>query len=90
MHASSLLLTLNSPPDIAQLQQLTGVITVESLNSTRFKLHYQPDSNPTQELLNRAVTENWQLTELSPEQHSLEDVFMNIIQQESSTQEPIS
>ncbi|RKZ94885.1 MAG: ABC transporter, partial [Gammaproteobacteria bacterium] len=29
--------------------------------------------------------EHWQLTELAPEQHSLEDVFMNIIQQESLT-----
>ena len=50
-------------------------------------LHYQPDNNPTEDLLKLAVAEHWQLTELTPQHHSLEDVFMNIIQQESSTME---
>ena len=90
MHASCLLLALTAPPAIEKLQQLAGVLAVESLTPTRFKLHYQPDTNPTHELLERAVSEHWQLTELSPEQHSLEDVFMNIIQQESSSQEQIA
>jgi gliding motility-associated transport system ATP-binding protein len=85
MQASSLLLTLNSPPSIERLQQLSGVVSVEVLSSTRFRLHYQPDNNPTPDLLAYAVSEHWQLTELAPEQHSLEDVFMNIIQQESLT-----
>lgn len=83
--ASNLLCTLLTPPPLAALQNIAGVITVEILNPTQFRLHYQPDINPTAELLNRAVSEQWQLTELMPEQHSLEDVFMNIIQQESLT-----
>jgi len=82
--ASNLLCTLLSPPPLAALQQIIGVITVDTLNPTQFRLHYQPEINPTAELLSRAVTQQWQLTELMPEQHSLEDVFMNIIQQESS------
>jgi len=88
--ASILLCTLLSPPPLAKLQEITGVISVESVNATQFRLHYQPDLNPTAELLNRAVTQQWQLTELMPEQHSLEDVFMNIIQQESATVEQTS
>lgn len=85
MQASSILLGLDSPPNISRIQQLSGVDSVEELSPTRFRLHYQPDNNPTQELLAYAVSEQWQLTELAPEQHSLEDVFMNIIQQETST-----
>ena len=85
MQASSLLLGLDSPPNISRIQQLSGINSVEALSPTRFRLHYQPDNNPTQELLAYAVSEQWQLTELAPEQHSLEDVFMNIIQQETST-----
>lgn len=85
--ASNLLCTLLMPPPLAVLQQISGVIAVDILNPTQFRLHYQPDTNPTAELLNRAVTQQWQLTELMPEQHSLEDVFMNIIQQESATLE---
>ncbi|HHA19914.1 MAG TPA: ATP-binding cassette domain-containing protein [Methylophaga sp.] len=85
MQASSLILSLDNPPDIDRLQQLSGVTAIEAISSTRFRLHYQPDNNPTQDLLTYAVSEHWQLTELAPEQHSLEDVFMNIIQQESLT-----
>lgn len=85
MQASSLLLGLDNPPSIARLQQLPGINSIQALSPSRFRLHYQPDNNPTQELLAYAVSEQWQLTELAPEQHSLEDVFMNIIQQESST-----
>ena len=88
--ASNLLCTFNAPPPSLTLQQLAGVLTVEVLSKTQFRLHYQPDINPTEELLNRAVSERWQLTELMPEQHSLEDVFMNIIQQESHTSEHIA
>jgi ABC-2 type transport system ATP-binding protein len=87
--ASNLLCTLLAPPPLLVLQKISGVIAVETLSSTQFRLHYQPDLNPTAELLHHAVTQHWQLTELMPEQHSLEDVFMNIIQQESATVEHI-
>lgn len=84
MQSSSLLLTLKSPPAIEILNQIQGVIAVTALSNTRFKIQYQPQYNPTPIILESAVTQQWQLTALSPEQHSLEDVFMNIIQQESS------
>lgn len=83
--ASSLLCTLLSPPIQQELHEIAGVIAIDLLSPTQFRLHYQPEINPTTELLNRAVTQQWQLTELMPEQHSLEDVFMNIIKQESAT-----
>ena len=84
MQVSSLLVTLNSPPTRVALYSLEGITSVESLSPTRFKLHYQPDNNPTELLLNQAIKHHWQLTELTPMQHSLEDAFMNIIQQENS------
>ncbi|MFW5426848.1 MAG: ABC transporter ATP-binding protein [Methylophagaceae bacterium] len=87
MQASSLLVSLNSPPTRVQLYTLEGVTSVETLSPTQFKLHYQPDNNPTELLLNQAVKHHWQLTELTPMQHSLEDAFMNIIQQENSAME---
>lgn len=90
MEASNLLITLSRPPDISRLLQLEGVVTVDTLSSNRFRLHYQPDHNPTEALLDHAVAEKWQLLELTPERHSLEDVFMNIIQDESSSSEQVS
>lgn len=88
-HASNLLCTLLMPPPLGALQNIPGVIAVDIITPTQFRLHFHPDTNPTAELLNRAVSEQWQLVELMPEQHSLEDVFMNIIQQESATVEQV-
>ena len=89
MESSCLLVTLNSPPNIEQLQNISGISSVDSINETQFKLHYQPDNNPTTELLELAVNQQWQLVELTHEHHSLEDVFMNIIQQESPSTERV-
>jgi ABC-2 type transport system ATP-binding protein len=87
MQASSLLVTLKTPPTRVQLYTLEGVTSIESLSPTQFKLHYHPENNPTELLLEQAVNQNWQLMELTPIQHSLEDTFMNIIQQENTSVE---
>ncbi len=87
MQASSLLVTLNAPPTRVQLYTLEGVTSIESLSPTQFKLHYHPEHNPTELLLEQAVSRQWQLMELTPIQHSLEDTFMNIIQQENISME---
>lgn len=87
MQASSLLITLNAPPTRVHLYSLDGVTSVETLSPTQFKLHYQPENNPTELLLDQATKQQWQLTALTPIQHSLEDAFMNIIQQENTAME---
>jgi ABC-2 type transport system ATP-binding protein len=85
MASSSLLINLNSPPTLNELSALDGVVSVDALSDNRFRITHSPNDNPTQELLQQAVLKQWQLTELYPEQHSLEDVFMNIIQEETAT-----
>ncbi|PCH61846.1 MAG: ABC transporter ATP-binding protein [Gammaproteobacteria bacterium] len=87
MKTSSLLLELSNPPVVEQLNQLSGVLSVEALSTTQFRLHYHPDNNPTESLLNQAVSQHWQLQQLTPEHHSLEDVFMKIIKNEPPSAE---
>jgi ABC-2 type transport system ATP-binding protein len=87
METSSLLINLEAAPPIDQLTQITGVTDVETLSKTKFRLTFSPDINPTEYLLSAAVTKQWQLTQLTPEQHSLEDVFLKIIQDEHSEAE---
>ena len=82
MQSSRLFIELGSPPDHNELNSLAGVTQVEVLANNQFRLHYQPDINPTDMLINKAVAHQWQLKQLTPEQHSLEDVFMKIIQEE--------
>lgn len=84
MQASSLLVEFTEPLSAATLSQLPGVEHVESISATRYRLHYQPDHNPTPQLLQHAVAENWALSALVPEQHSLEEVFMKLTQNEDA------
>jgi ABC-2 type transport system ATP-binding protein len=84
MNASSLLVEFAAPLPESVLAQLGGVERIDSLSSTRYRLHYLPEQNPTPQLLQQAVNEHWQLTTLMPEQHSLEDVFMKLIQKEDA------
>lgn len=86
MQSLSLLITLESPPSFETLERIEGISIVTALSNNHFKIQYQPNQNPTQRLLEAAIANQWQLTSLSPEQHSLEDVFMNIIRQETQQQ----
>lgn len=87
MQSSSLMIELQAPPSIQTLETIPGITKITPLSNTQFDIVFSPDNNPTQQLLSAAVEQQWQLTTLSPKHHSLEDVFMNIIQQESTGHE---
>lgn len=84
MQASTLLVEFDSGPSLTELNQIEGIATIDTISDKRFRLHYQPDMNPTQALLRLSVAGDWQLTMLMPEQHTLEEVFMKIIQNEEA------
>ncbi|NOQ94932.1 MAG: ATP-binding cassette domain-containing protein [Methylophaga sp.] len=87
MQTSSLLLGLTIPPAINVLQNITGVLRVDPVTNTLFNIHYTPDNNPTNEIVAQAATQHWQLSQLTPQQHSLEDIFMKIIRDETQHEE---
>ncbi len=70
---------LKMPPPLARLTQLPGVERVEALGEGRFRLHHAADAAPYQALVERASAENWGLWELTPEQASLEQIFVSFI-----------
>ena len=71
------------PPSVTTLAQLPGITQVESLGTQQFRLHFLPEQDPTDALINVAVAENWQLTQLTPEQDSLEQLFTQLVSQET-------
>ncbi len=87
MQTSCLLLELSFPPAINVLQAITGILSVKNITDTLFQIHYNPDHNPTNEIVREASAQQWQLTQLTPQQHSLEDVFMKIIRDETQQNE---
>lgn len=79
----TLKVAFRQPPSVTALAELPGVSNVETVTAQQFRLHFSPDADPTDALINVAVAENWQLTQLTPEQDSLEQLFTQLVSQET-------
>ena len=66
------------PPSLEVLQHLDGISAAEALEPRYFRLYYQPPFNPAEMLVEKSVSEKWGLFELSPEQRSLEQIFIEL------------
>jgi len=77
--SSSLVIALKRPPAASALEAIAGVESVTTLEAGRFRLHYQNES-PAEAVAQAAVAQDWGLYELVPDQASLEEVFIHLIQ----------
>jgi ABC-2 type transport system ATP-binding protein len=74
----TVLLGLRRPPADAELAAVPGVTAVERASDKLYRLQFAADRDPTEQLVQRAVENNWGLYQLAPAQTSLEDVFVNL------------
>lgn len=84
-HQPGFIVTLLSPPALAELQAIAGVQQVEQLSTTQFRIFYEAGANPGAALLALAAQHGWQAEQLVPLQARLEDVFMQITQGKTET-----
>jgi ABC-2 type transport system ATP-binding protein len=78
MQSSTLLMAMQHPPSEQELLQIHGVSAVEVVNDKHRRIHFDPQYNPAQQLVEFSVSGNWGLFELVPERMSLEQVFVDI------------
>ena len=71
-------LGLHSPPDIAFLMTLSGIESIEVIDTHRFLITCDPHTDVTGILVQEAVSCGWGLFELSPEGDTLETTFMRL------------
>lgn len=69
---------LNAPPSVGLLAQLPSVAQVEELGGGRFRLHHPAGASPSSALLEQARAGGWELWELTPENASLEQIFVEL------------
>lgn len=72
---------LHRPPPSTCLMTLPGVERIEELAKGHFRLHHAVGATPHQALVEQASVECWGLYEMTPEQASLEQLFINLILQ---------
>jgi len=78
MFSSSLLVGFHQPPDKQTLLQFDGISEVDKVRDNVFRLHHDPDIDPSDSIVVSSVNEGWKLFELTPEKLSLEEVFLEI------------
>jgi len=69
---------LNAPPSVAELATLPAISRVEELGGGRFRLHHPAGAAPSAALLEQARAGGWDLWELTPENASLEQIFVDL------------
>ncbi len=84
MQQATLIVGLHRPPEPATLKTIAGVLEVETLGDGRLRLHHVPDQHPAEALAERAVNGGWGLFELTPERLSLEDIFVQLTDNETT------
>jgi len=86
MRATSLLVALKHAPATAELESIPLVSTVTALGDGRFRLVYDPQSNPAEHIVQAAVEHHWGLYEIFPEKRSLEQIFVDITTSEKESE----
>jgi ABC-2 type transport system ATP-binding protein len=81
MGASSLLVVTRQAPDQERLSAIPGVRAVEALAHHRWRILYNKQANPAEQVAALAVSSGWGLLELTPEKRSIEQIFLEITQQ---------
>lgn len=83
-HQAGFVVTLKAPPEIKALYSVSGVINVEALSTTRFKILHSIDTNTAEALLALSAQQGWQAQQLTPLQGNLEDAFVHITQHDQA------
>jgi ABC-2 type transport system ATP-binding protein len=82
MHRDSLRVAFRRGPSAEELAQIGGIEGVESFEGGQFRLIYSSGRDPVDELVKRAIEAGWGLRQLTPEQRSLEQIFLECTREE--------
>ncbi|GMQ91047.1 MAG: ATP-binding cassette domain-containing protein [Gammaproteobacteria bacterium] len=78
MQSASLTAAFREPADEAALAQLPGVTRVQMMDERRAHIFYEGDQDPTDAVVCLAMDKHWGLSELTPGQVSLEEIFVQL------------
>jgi gliding motility-associated transport system ATP-binding protein len=83
MHSASLRLRTAQTAERSVLEAIEGVERIDRLEDGLLCIHHSAEHSPAPAIAQAAVAEGWQLLELSPQQRSLEDIFIDITTNEN-------
>ena len=87
LNATSLMLAFKTAPPVAAIERMPGVSRVESVAASRVRIYFESGQSPADEIIKNSVTNDWGLTELTPESQSLEQIFLRLTSSEEAVSE---
>ena len=75
---NSLIVSFDNVPPIAELAAINGITQVQEVNGHVFRLHFEGTPKITREIVELSVHRGWQLTEISLEKSSMDEVFAQL------------
>lgn len=88
MRTTSLLLVCRRAPQAGAIRALPGVSAVEELDHQRLRIRFDSDSSPAEAVAAEVVKQGWGLLELTPEQKSLEQIFVDLTSADEKAEAP--
>lgn len=78
MAPSTFVITLENPPSLEELVAIPGIVEVEVLTLTRFRIHFTGGGEITKRMAEISVAKGWRLSEIVLERDSLDTVFAHL------------
>ena len=79
---NKLLVGFNNPPLKKELLAIEGVSQVDKIDNTMYRVHFNHDYVPAEEIVITATKNKWGLFHIAPDVTSLEDIFVQLTQLE--------
>ncbi|VAW90631.1 Gliding motility-associated ABC transporter ATP-binding protein GldA [hydrothermal vent metagenome] len=75
---SCLIIGLGEEISADKIKTLADINSIEQISAKRWRLIFDDDNNPVEDIAKQIVENGWGLTELTPEQKTLEQIFVDI------------
>jgi ABC-2 type transport system ATP-binding protein len=76
-------IALRQPPPLEALGEIEGVVNIEQTGNHHFKIYCESGIDTINRITKLAVTSEWELYEIIPEQDSLEETFVQLTRGEN-------
>ncbi len=90
MRAASVTVAFKNDADTSLLESIAGVRSIHHESKGLIRVFHESSVDPTQEIINMASEKNWGLFEIRPGRVSLEEIFLELTTDESSSGESSS
>ena len=75
---NSLFVSMMTPPPMEELSRIEGILHVEHITDTRFRMRFSTGQDITKKIINLSVSNGWHLHEIVLERDSLDAVFAQL------------